>query len=140
MSTQMERGWATLYLLQAELRSNCMQQKEARNACRSLLRNQDQHRLMARAPLRKRIQGWQPENATEGMAHGAEPKEIPTRELLPFLDPPHPNNPDHRASQQLPSESKCKARAQAAKGSQAMAGQCPHFPRAPKEAVSCTTS
>lgn len=112
----------------SEAAAPCMQQKEAGDDWRSLLRNQNQHRLTARGPLREGIQGWQPENATEGMVHGAEPQEIRTRETLPFLDQPYPTNPEQWDSEQLTSESKCKARAQAARGSQAKAEQCPYFP------------
>ena len=112
----------------SEAAAPCTQQKEAGDDWRSLLRNQNQHRLTARGPLREGIQGWQPENVTEGMVHGAEPQEIPTGETLPFLDQPYPTNPEQWDSEQLTSESKCKARAQAARGSQAKAEQCPYFP------------
>lgn len=61
----------------SEAATACAQQKESVDSWRSLMKNNKQHRLRARGPLREGVQVQQTENITAGTAHGAEPTETP---------------------------------------------------------------
>lgn len=131
----MERGWAIFCPLQAELRSS-----SSLSAAKKRLTTEDQE--SAEADGQGSFEGKDPretENTTEGIACGTEPQEIPLWETLPFLNLPQQSSAVRTEAEQLPSESKHKARAQAARDS-SYGRAMTTLSLSTSEAPSCTTS